>query len=97
MSQEDRLSAIERRLAEIEPKFKEAVDLALFLGGSERVFQSALLAVLRAHPDKNALRPVLVDHVERALTMVLAESESEAHLKGAQDAHELILLALGKP
>lgn len=97
MDQEQRIQAIEQRLAKSESGFREAVDLALFLGGSERVFQSALLAVLETHPNKAALRQLLETRTEQAQNAVLFDSQSEAHLQGAQDARTLILAALNKP
>jgi hypothetical protein len=66
------------------------------LGGSERVFQSALLAVIQTHPNKEALRGPLLDLVERSSTAVLFDAQSESHAQGAQDARELILAYLNK-
>ena len=88
---EERISALEKKLAEVEATYIEARDLMLFLGGSERVFQAVTLAMIAAFPNKDAVRPLLARLTEQASTSVLFGSQSEIHLQGAQAAHKLIL------
>lgn len=91
MTDHDRITALESQIQAMAAKYQEALDLMQFLGGSQRVFQAATLALIAKHPNKEAFRSLLSELVERAATSVLYGSQSEAHLQGAQDAHTLIL------
>ena len=90
MSPEERLTHLEKSFVEMQNAYTQATDLMQFLGGSERVFQAAVLAMIQTHQNKAALLPALEEMVEKATNAVLFESQSESHLKGAQDARELI-------
>lgn len=96
MTPEERVAQLEAKFVQMQTAYTEATDLMQHLGGSERVFQAALLAVIQTHPDKAALRPALLEMVERSSTAVLFGAQSESHAQGAQDARELILAFLDK-
>lgn len=97
MTNDERFQDLERRLSETQAAYREAIDLMQFLGGSERVGFAAILAVIQAHPDKEKLRPTLLEAVDRAMSAMLFGSVSESHIQGAQDASKLILAALHEP
>lgn len=91
MNSEERILELERRVSEMHAAYTQATDLMQHLGGSERVFQAAMLTMIANFPDKDKLRPMLLEFVERATTAVLFGAESESHQQGAQDARTLII------
>ena len=91
---EERIAALESKLSTMEATYRQAVDLINYLGGSERVFQAATLVMAAAHPYKDAFEPLLQKILERNSVSVLFDSNSEAHVKGVEDAKELLLLHL---
>lgn len=90
MTPEERVAQLETKFVQMQTAYTEATDLMQHLGGSERVFQAAVLAMIQTHPNKAALLPALQEMVEKATNAVLFDSQSESHLKGAQDAREVI-------
>lgn len=96
MTNEERLTALENELAKSRSDFQEAIDLIQFLGGSERVFQAAMLGMIQHHPNKAAIRQDLNDLIERAFVAVHFGAENEAHAQGAEAAKTLILEYLDK-
>ncbi|MEX0961113.1 MAG: hypothetical protein WDZ63_17685 [Burkholderiales bacterium] len=94
MTSEERISALENQVAQMHASYQQAMDLMQFLGGSERVFQAAFLALIRKHPNKAEFRELLLDHVERSFVSVHFDAQNESHQQGAEGARNLIRLAL---
>lgn len=87
---EERISALEAEVKILRSALIELRDLMFYEGGKQRMFENAVLSLLGTHHDPDALTPVLASHLDQLDANIVNSSQSEAHLKGAQDAAEIL-------
>jgi len=91
MTPEERITALENQIQEMQATYRQAVDLMQFLGGSERIFQAATLTLVAAFPHKKEFRHLFEKISERTVTSALFDSQNEAHLEAVEAARTLVL------
>ena len=64
------------------------------LSAENTVYERALLALVLTHPDREALRPILTDLLEKADQAAAYRVRSDTHVAHLQDAVNQLLVAL---
>ena len=90
----DRLDDLENQIASLRADLKTFVNIHQYLGGQNRAMENTVLALVASHPRPDLLAPVLNEHLSRTEAGIVAESRTEEHLQGFQEAQKLLLLAL---
>jgi len=93
---EERISDLEREVKSLKHSLEQTLSILQALGGSNRSFDDAVLALVVAHPAPDQLRPVLHNHLARLEADVVFQSNSEEHLNGVHVAQRTLMLALAK-
>jgi len=93
---EERISDLEREVKSLKHSLEQTLSILQALGGSNRSFDDAVLALVVAHPAPDQLRPVLHNHLARLEADVVFQSNSEEHLNGVHIAQRTLMLALDK-
>lgn len=91
--EEKRIAALEEEVKTLRAAIIEMRDLLLYEGGKSRMFEAAVLSLLGTHHDFDSINFTLNDHLAKVDANVINEALSEAHVKGAQDAAEILRLA----
>lgn len=94
MTSEDRIATLEKELAKLRADFSEAIEIIQYLGGQDRAFEAAVLAVIATHPHPELLEPALNENLARTEAGIVHQSQSDAHLQGMQEAQNVLLAAL---
>ena len=91
---EKRISSLEAELKILRSALIELRDLVFYEGGKQRMFEYAVLSLIGTHHAPDTLTPILSSHLDQLEANIVSSSQSEAHLKGAQDAAEILRAAV---
>jgi hypothetical protein len=94
MGDSERIAALERELAQLRAAFADSASSHQYLGGDQRAFQCAVLALVETQgaPERFAERLRL--HLAQVDAGIVAESIAEEHLQGWQAGCESLIVAL---
>jgi hypothetical protein len=91
MNQEERVAQLEREIAKLKNDFEEYGRIAQDIGGSTRMFEAAVIALIASHPRPDLLASQLTDYLARVEAGIVHNSQAEEHLQGAQAAQTMLL------
>ncbi len=94
MTPEERISQLEQELAEVKQHTAESREVLLEMAGATRAFECAVLAMLSAAKQSEAVGREIRRHLERLDSELVFQSMSEAQIEGAQRASEVLIAAL---
>lgn len=91
MTPEERIDSLETQCKRLNNIIEQMATIIQFQGGSNRMFENSVLALIRAHPDRAALLEALEDQLARCHSEMVFRAESEAHLQGGEAARTVLL------
>ena len=96
MTHEERIAALEQELRQFRAAFADYARIHQEFAGHDRMYRAAIRALIVSHPEPEFLEPVLAHHLATVDASAVAVCESEEHLQGVQEAHNLLNLALSE-
>ncbi|WP_439518491.1 hypothetical protein [Hydrogenophaga sp.] len=91
MNSEERIRELEQKVEQLQTVFKNAVDVMQDLGGGDRMYQAAVVALMQSHPNPEEMAAAVHHHLEKQFTSIHFETLPESHVQGAESARTWLL------
>lgn len=91
MNDEDRIKDLEQKVERLETTFQEAAKVFQHIGGTERMYQAVVVALMQSHPNPEDMAAAVHHHLEKQFTSIHFETLPEQHVEGAESAHAWLM------